>query len=291
MKRRSITSVFGRSSAAHRPIFSSVVEPLNHATALEAGRGSRVGAASLLFALPVAVIWPALAVMAEPRVSDAVVEIRSYNLKPGTRDHFHQLFEREALPLLQRFKIDVVAYGPSLHDDDSYFLMRSFSSVEQRQRSEDAFYEGTEWRLGPREAILDYIASYTTVLIRLDDTTLRGLRRSKRPEPPVKEAAMHDAKPADLATLLQLNGDYIRSVQTSDVQRFKEILAEDFRCSLPDGSLIDRERFLERMALPATISNLEVHDVDVRSDGGLRDHSRSHDVHGDGREPGIGSLH
>jgi len=65
------------------------------------------------------------------------VEIRSYNLKSGTREGFHRLFEREALPLLRRFDVDVVAYGPSLHDEDSYFLIRSFPSVEDRQRSED----------------------------------------------------------------------------------------------------------------------------------------------------------
>ena len=39
----------------------------------------------------------------------------------------------------------------------------------------------------------------------------------------------------DVDTLHQLNQDYIRSVQTSDV-RFDEILAEDFLCS---GALKD----------------------------------------------------
>jgi len=49
---------------------------------------------------------------------------------------------------------------------------------------------------------------------------------------------------ADLRTLEQLNRDYIRSVQESDVRRFDEILAEDFLCSNPAGSLIDRAAFL-----------------------------------------------
>lgn len=69
---------------------------------------------------------------------------------------------------------------------------------------------------------------------------------------------------SDLSTLLQLNEDYIHSVQTSDVQRFSEILAGDFLCSRPDGSLIDRQRFLDETALPVRISNLEAHDVNVR---------------------------
>jgi ketosteroid isomerase-like protein len=69
---------------------------------------------------------------------------------------------------------------------------------------------------------------------------------------------------SDLNTLLDLNRDYIRSVQSSDVRRFEEILADDFLCTLPDGSLVDRAQFLARTALPAGIANLEAHDVRVR---------------------------
>ena len=41
----------------------------------------------------------------------------------------------------------------------------------------------------------------------------------------------------DLDALTALNRDYIHSVQHGDVRRFDEILAEDFLCSNPDGSL------------------------------------------------------
>jgi ketosteroid isomerase-like protein len=196
-----------------------------------------------------------------------VVEVRSYNLKPGTRERFHQLFLREALPMLKRWKVDVVGYGPSLHDADSYFLMRAFSGVESRQKAEDAFYGSDEWRKGPRDAILADIDSYTTVVIHVDRATLDGLRRAATPAPTRKEGAMQTT--TDLTTLVALNGDYIRSVQTSDVTRFKAILADDFLCSLPDGSLLDRDKFLEQTAKPVTISNLEAHDVDVRLMGDM----------------------
>jgi len=68
----------------------------------------------------------------------------------------------------------------------------------------------------------------------------------------------------DHAALVALNDDYIRSVQDGDVRRFDEILADDFLCSLPDGSLIDRARFLEGTAKRVQISNLQAHDVNVR---------------------------
>ena len=69
---------------------------------------------------------------------------------------------------------------------------------------------------------------------------------------------------SDLDTLLALNRDYIDSVQGSDVARFEEILAYDFLCSNPDGSLVDRAGFLEQTARPVEIANLEAHDVRVR---------------------------
>ena len=69
---------------------------------------------------------------------------------------------------------------------------------------------------------------------------------------------------SDLDTLQQLNRDYIDSVQTSDVRRFDEILAADFLCSNPDGSLVDRAGFLIQTARPVTISNLEARDVVIR---------------------------
>jgi len=45
---------------------------------------------------------------------------------------------------------------------------------------------------------------------------------------------------------------------------FRQILAEDFLCTLPDGTLVDREQFLAHSARPFTLGNLAVHDVSVR---------------------------
>src|SRR6266540_3411613 len=105
-------------------------------------------------------------VRAEPRTGapapSRVVEIRSYNLKAGRRADFHRLAAEVAVPMLRRWKIDVVAYGPSAHDDTSYYLIRAYADLADRQRSEDAFYGSEEWRQGPRESILALIDSYTT---------------------------------------------------------------------------------------------------------------------------------
>jgi len=68
----------------------------------------------------------------------------------------------------------------------------------------------------------------------------------------------------DIDELARLNRDYVASVQNSDVKRFDEILAEDFYCSNPDKSLVDRAGFLKQTAVPVTIKNLESHDIKIR---------------------------
>ena len=74
---------------------------------------------------------------------------------------------------------------------------------------------------------------------------------------------------SDLEVLTRLNADYITSVQKGDVKRFDEILAGDFLCTMADGSLIDRQRFLEVTAQPVTIRNLQAHDVNIRVMGDM----------------------
>ena len=77
-------------------------------------------------------------------------------------------------------------------------------------------------------------------------------------------AALRATMPSDHEILEQLNRDYITSVQQSDVQRFDEILAPEFYCSNPDGTLVDRAAFLRQTARPVTIANLRAEDVVIR---------------------------
>src|ERR1700712_491626 len=68
----------------------------------------------------------------------------------------------------------------------------------------------------------------------------------------------------DIDDLTSLNHDYVASVQNCDVKRFDEILAQDFYCSNPDKSLVDRAAFLRQTAVPVTILNLKAEDVRIR---------------------------
>ena len=68
----------------------------------------------------------------------------------------------------------------------------------------------------------------------------------------------------DIDELTALNRAYVASVQNCDVKRFDEILAQDFYCSNPDKSLVDRAAFLKQTAVPVTIRNLKAEDVKIR---------------------------
>src|SRR3989442_364211 len=68
----------------------------------------------------------------------------------------------------------------------------------------------------------------------------------------------------DPAEINNPNRDYVKSVQNLEVKRVDEILADDFYCSNPDKSLVDRAGFLKQTAVPVAIKNLEAHDVRIR---------------------------
>lgn len=123
--------------------------------------------------------WRQRAARSDNRVHvSRIVELRSYNLKPDTGAEFHRLVTELSVPMLRLWQIDLVAYGPSRHDTDSYFLIRAFDSLEDRERSEEAYYGSEEWRLGPRDAIVACIESYTSVVLELDDDGIDALRRA-----------------------------------------------------------------------------------------------------------------
>jgi ketosteroid isomerase-like protein len=58
-------------------------------------------------------------------------------------------------------------------------------------------------------------------------------------------------------------------VQNCDVKRFEELLSDDYYCSNPDGSLVDRKGFLAQTAKPVTIKGLKGENVMIRMFGDI----------------------
>ena len=88
-----------------------------------------------------------------------------------------------------------------------------------------------------------------------------------------------------LETLSQLNATYIDCVVTADADRFATILAPDFVCSNPDGTLVDRDEFLKRTRAASRLQRMDIDDVRIRVLGDVAIiHARTTFVLNDGRE-------
>ncbi len=72
------------------------------------------------------------------------------------------------------------------------------------------------------------------------------------------------ARVNDVETLEQLNRGYVRAAQASDTGWFDKNLAACFMASNPDGSLVDRAGFLERIGRPNPSKNMEAVDTRIR---------------------------
>ena len=96
---------------------------------------------------------------------------------------------------------------------------------------------------------------------------------------------MEEPMPNDIDELTILNRDYVASVQNGDVKRFDEILAQDFYCTNPDKSLVDRAAFLKQTAIPVTIRNLIADEVKIRVIGDFAIiHARTSYTTADGKQ-------
>ena len=98
-------------------------------------------------------------------LANRVLDLRTYRLRPGVGVEFHRTFRVGALPMLERHGIDVVAYGPSLLDEDRYVLLRSFASLQERQEQLDAFYGSREWLDTYDEQVMSMIETYHVVVL------------------------------------------------------------------------------------------------------------------------------
>jgi hypothetical protein len=94
-----------------------------------------------------------------------VLDLRTYRLVPGAGERFDRIVRERALPMLERFRIDVVGHGPSLDDPDLYYLARAFASAARCSEELDAFYWSDEWRRRHRDEALALIESYHALVI------------------------------------------------------------------------------------------------------------------------------
>lgn len=94
-----------------------------------------------------------------------LLEIRLFKLHPGTRAEFDRISREGTIPMMRRYGITVVTFGPSLNDDDGYFLLRVFPSEEERVRQSQAIYATAEWDANYEGPVMSMIDEYWTAVI------------------------------------------------------------------------------------------------------------------------------
>ena len=139
-------------------------------------------------------------------MSDQVLELRQYTLKPGTRDGFVERFEREFLETQQAVGIEVRGTFLDLDDPDRFVWFRGFASLDERATSLAAFYDGPVWAALRDETNADLIDSDDVLMLQPRPRT-SGLPVSGFGELAVRVwAVSSDAEEFSLVTAIDAGG-------------------------------------------------------------------------------------
>lgn len=93
-----------------------------------------------------------------------IVEVRSYRIKPGHRDEFIQLFESRAVPALRQYGMQIVGPLLDVENPNKFVFLRSFPSLEERDRMKDAFYGSELWKNELERIAMPLLDSYDVIL-------------------------------------------------------------------------------------------------------------------------------
>ncbi|MBI6550590.1 NIPSNAP family protein [Xenorhabdus lircayensis] len=107
-----------------------------------------------------------------------IIEILQYELKTGTGEEFHRIMMSISVPLHRKNGIDVVSYGNSLHDLDSYYLIRAFDNFDEMHEILTEFYKSSDWIKGPRADIIERMDKSVKSIIELPVLSIDALRGS-----------------------------------------------------------------------------------------------------------------
>ncbi|MFD4986143.1 hypothetical protein ACFWMQ_13260 [Streptomyces sp. NPDC058372] len=106
-----------------------------------------------------------------------LLEIRLFTVKPGERDEFHRVSRDGTVPLMRDHGITVVAHGPSLNDEDGYYLLRAFRSEEERVALSQSVYATDVWLRKYEDVVPAMMAAYQTSVVPVPRAALKEFAR------------------------------------------------------------------------------------------------------------------
>jgi NIPSNAP len=93
-----------------------------------------------------------------------IVEVRSYRTKPGRREEFIEFFQTRSVPALRSHGMKVMGPLLDLENPNKFVWLRSFPSLEERDRMKNEFYEGELWKSELESIAMPMLDSYDVIL-------------------------------------------------------------------------------------------------------------------------------
>jgi hypothetical protein len=93
-----------------------------------------------------------------------IVEVRSYRIKPDRREEFIRLFETRAVPAQRALGMQILGPLLDLENPNKFVFLRSFPSLDERERMRDAFYGGELWKNELEAIAMPMLDSYDVIL-------------------------------------------------------------------------------------------------------------------------------
>jgi hypothetical protein len=93
-----------------------------------------------------------------------IVEVRTYRIKPGRREEFIKLFETRAVPAQRSLGIQIIGPLLDMENPNRFIFLRSFPSLEERDRMKEAFYGGPLWKEELEAIAMPLLESYDVTL-------------------------------------------------------------------------------------------------------------------------------
>jgi hypothetical protein len=110
--------------------------------------------------------------------SNQVLEVKIVRIHHGQRDAYHDYMREGLARVYEAQGLRYIYYGPSLHDEDSYFVIRAHPSVADRAERLDAVYGSQDWLMNHEEKVLAMVESMDTALFDADDQLIEALKKN-----------------------------------------------------------------------------------------------------------------
>jgi len=95
----------------------------------------------------------------------AVIEVRTYKIRPGQRDQIMELLRSRLFPVHEAIGIRVLGPFPSAEDEDTLVWLRAFPDAASRDTMTKTLYGGGAWKDELEGLILPAIADYHVALV------------------------------------------------------------------------------------------------------------------------------